>query len=178
MWEAYVIPEAVAKFEEENKVKFVTTFFDGNSEAYNELRVGGAKAFNLVQADGFWPRLYHRETLIRAVEYSQVASAAHDPPEFQAEKFKALTDPVSGKKIGKTRRHGQDALALHAWALGDLPQLAGTSSLRVRLSNSWRSSWFWKICSKPGVSSFWIASKLALASLISCFSWKLASTVS
>ena len=52
-------------FEEKNNVKFVTSFFDGNSEAYNKLRVGGGKEFDLVQADGFWPQLYHREGLIR-----------------------------------------------------------------------------------------------------------------
>ncbi len=100
MWEAYVIPEAVGKFEEENKVKFVTTFFDGNSEAYNKLRVGGAKAFDLVQADGFWPQLYFREKLIRAVDYAGVPSSAHYLPEFKPETFKVLTDPASGKKIG------------------------------------------------------------------------------
>jgi spermidine/putrescine-binding protein len=100
MWEGYVIPEVISKFEEENKIKFVTTFFDGNSEAYNKLRVGGDKEFDLVQADGFWPRLYFREKLIRAVDYTQVPSSAHYLPEFQAEAFKVLTDPDTGSKIG------------------------------------------------------------------------------
>lgn len=100
MWEGYVIPEVIAKFEEENKIKFVTTFFDGNSEAYNKLRVGGDKEFDLVQADGFWPRLYFREKLIRAVDYAKVPSSAGYLPEFQAETFKVLTDPDSGQKIG------------------------------------------------------------------------------
>ncbi len=100
MWEGYVVPEVISKFEEENKIKFVTTFFDGNSEAYNKLRVGGTKEFDLVQADGFWPRLYFREKLIRAVDYAQVPSSAGYLPEFQAEAFKVLTDPDSGSKIG------------------------------------------------------------------------------
>ena len=100
MWEGYVIPEVIAKFEEENKIKFVTTFFDGNSEAYNKLRVGGDKEFDLVQADGFWPRLYFREKHIRAVDYTKVPSSAGYLPEFQAEAFKVLTDPDSGQKIG------------------------------------------------------------------------------
>lgn len=100
MWEGYFIPDVIAKFEEENKVKFVTTFFDGNSEAYNKLRVGGSNAYDLVQADGFWPRLYFREKLIRAVDYANVPSSKNYLPEFTPETFTVLTDPESGKKIG------------------------------------------------------------------------------
>ena len=100
MWEVYAVPDVISKFEEENKVKFAATFFDGNSEAYNKLRVGGTKEFDLVQADGFWPRLYFREKLIRAVDYAKVPGSANYLPEFQAEAFKVLTDPDSGSKIG------------------------------------------------------------------------------
>ncbi|WP_374375693.1 PotD/PotF family extracellular solute-binding protein [Dongia sp.] len=100
MWEAYVLPDVITKFEEENNVKFVGTFFDGNSEAYNKLRVGGAKEFDLVQADGFWPQLYFREGLIRAVDYAALSNSGNYLPEFHAEKFKVLSDPVSGAKIG------------------------------------------------------------------------------
>lgn len=100
MWEAYVLPDVVAKFEQDNNVKFVATFFDGNSEAYNKLRVGGAKEFDLVQADGFWPQLYFRDGLIRTVDYAKVPSAAGYLPEFQAATFKVLTDVKSGGKIG------------------------------------------------------------------------------
>ncbi len=100
MWEAYILPDVITKFEETHNVKFVGTFFDGNSEAYNKLRVGGAKEFDLVQADGFWPQLYFRENLIRGVDYAAVANASGYLPEFHAEKFKVLTDPESGTKIG------------------------------------------------------------------------------
>jgi len=100
MWEAYVLPDVVAAFEEKHNVKFVATFFDGNSEAYNKLRVGGAKEFDLVQADGFWPQLYFNEGLIRTVDYAAVPGAANYLPEFQPETFKVLTDAKSGGKIG------------------------------------------------------------------------------
>jgi spermidine/putrescine transport system substrate-binding protein len=63
MWEPYVLPEMIAAFEAEHGAKFSTTFFDGNSEAYNKLKLGGTRDFDLVQADGFWSRLYHREGL-------------------------------------------------------------------------------------------------------------------
>ncbi|WP_083198461.1 ABC transporter substrate-binding protein [Pararhizobium polonicum] len=100
MWEAYVLPDVVTAFEEKHNVKFVATFFDGNSEAYNKLRVGGAKEFDLVQADGFWPQLYFNEGLIRTVDYAAVPGAANYLPEFQPETFKVLTDAKSGGKIG------------------------------------------------------------------------------
>ncbi len=100
MWEAYLLPDVVTAFEAAHQVKLVPSFFDGNSEAYNKLRVGGASEFDLVQADGFWPQLYFREGLIRAVDYTKVAGTAGYLPEFAAEAFKVLTDPVSGAKLG------------------------------------------------------------------------------
>jgi spermidine/putrescine-binding protein len=100
MWEAYVLPDVVAAFEEEQGVRFQATFFDGNSEAYNKLRVGGAAEFDLVQADGFWPQLYRRESLIRPVDYAGVPNTAGYLPEFAAERFSVLTDPGSNTKIG------------------------------------------------------------------------------
>jgi spermidine/putrescine-binding protein len=100
MWEAYLLPDQITAFEESNKVKFVPSFFDGNSEAYNKLRVGGSKEFDLVQADGFWPQLYFREGLLREVDYSKVPNSSGYLPEFGAEVFKVLSDPQSGKKIG------------------------------------------------------------------------------
>ncbi|WP_083637827.1 ABC transporter substrate-binding protein [Pararhizobium arenae] len=100
MWEAYLLPDRVTAFEDTHKVKFVPSFFDGNSEAYNKLRVGGSKEFDLVQADGFWPQLYFRENLLRAVDYTKVPNASTYLPEFQPDTFKVLSDPASGKKIG------------------------------------------------------------------------------
>ncbi|WP_439622976.1 ABC transporter substrate-binding protein [Shinella sp.] len=100
MWEAYLLPDQITAFEETNKVKFVPTFFDGNSEAYNKLRVGGSKEFDLVQADGFWPQLYYREKLLRTVDYAKVPNASGYLPEFQAAAFDVLSEPEAGGKIG------------------------------------------------------------------------------
>jgi len=100
MWEAYLLPDVVSAFEEKHGVRFVPSFFDGNSEAYNKLRVGGSNEFDLVQADGFWPQLYFREGLIRAVDHAKVANSSGYLPEFTADAFKVLIDPASGQKIG------------------------------------------------------------------------------
>jgi spermidine/putrescine-binding protein len=41
MWQPYVIKETVAEFEEKVGARFSPTFFDGNSEAFNKMNVGG-----------------------------------------------------------------------------------------------------------------------------------------
>ena len=63
MWQPYAIKEIVDEFEKTTGAKFAPTFFDGNSEAFNKLKVGGTKDFDMVMADGFWPRLYFRQGL-------------------------------------------------------------------------------------------------------------------
>jgi len=100
MWEGYLLPDVIAGFEETHKVKFAPTFFDGNSEAYNKLRVGGTKDFDLVQADGFWPSLYFRENLIRTVDYAKMPSTQHLFPVFKPDQYKLLTDEKTGVQFG------------------------------------------------------------------------------
>lgn len=100
MWEGYVVREVIEAFEQEHKIKFAPTFFDGNSEAYNKLRVGGTKDFDLVQADGFWPSLYFREKLIRTIDYAKMPSTKNYFPVFQPDQFPLLTDATSGKHFG------------------------------------------------------------------------------
>ncbi|MCS0494432.1 extracellular solute-binding protein [Ancylobacter sp. MQZ15Z-1] len=102
MWEGYAVPEIVSAFEDKHKVKFSPTFFDGNSEAYNKLRVGGTKDFDLVQADGYWPGLYFREKLIRAIDYARIPNTANVYPVFQPDRYKLLTDQTSGEHFGVT----------------------------------------------------------------------------
>ncbi|WP_426037852.1 hypothetical protein [Cypionkella sp. TWP1-2-1b2] len=99
MWEAYLLPDVVTAFDATHQVKLVPSFFDGNSESCNKLRVGSANEFDLVQTDGFWPQLYFREGLIRAVDHTKASTTGYFP-EFSAETSKVLTDPVSGAKLG------------------------------------------------------------------------------
>jgi spermidine/putrescine-binding protein len=71
-WEHYNVKELTAAFEQEHGVKVSAGFFDGNSEAYNKLRAGGTQDFDLVMADGFWPRLYAKQGLTQPVDYDQI----------------------------------------------------------------------------------------------------------
>ncbi|GGG68625.1 ABC transporter [Salipiger pallidus] len=100
MWEPYVLPAMIAEFEAEHGVKFTTTFFDGNSEAYNKLKLGGTRDFDLAQADGFWSRLYSREGLIRDIDLSKISSMDNVFPAFTAPEYELLTEETSGAAIG------------------------------------------------------------------------------
>ncbi len=92
MWQPYAIKETIAAFESTFNAKFAPTFFDGNSEAFNKLKVGGTKDFDMVMADGFWPRLYFRQGLTKALDYSKIPSMSGVFPDFLPGSFKLLAD--------------------------------------------------------------------------------------
>ena len=85
-WEHYNVKSLTAEFEKRHGVKVSAGFFDGNSEAWNKLRAGGTQDFDLVMADGFWPRLYARQGLVQPVDYSKfdLSNVFDDflPPKF------------------------------------------------------------------------------------------------
>ena len=90
MWQPYAIKETIAEFESETGARFSPTFFDGNSEAFNKMKVGGTKDFDIVQADGFWPRLYYKQGLTQGVDFGKIPNTANVFPEFLPSSFKLL----------------------------------------------------------------------------------------
>ena len=92
MWQPYAMKETIEAFETKFNAKFAPTFFDGNSEAFNKLKVGGTKDFDMVMADGFWPRLYYRQGLTKAVDYSKIPNISGVFPDFMPDHFKLLAD--------------------------------------------------------------------------------------
>lgn len=99
MWQPYAIKEVIADFEAKTKAKFAPTFFDGNSEAFNKLKVGGTKDFDMVMADGFWPRLYHKQGLTQSLDYGKIPSMGGVFKEFLPESFKLLADESGANKV-------------------------------------------------------------------------------
>lgn len=99
MWQPYAIKETIAAFESAHGAKFAPTFFDGNSEAFNKLKVGGTKDFDMVMADGFWPRLYFRQGLTKALDYSKIANINGVFPDFLPNSFKLLADEEGKNNI-------------------------------------------------------------------------------
>ncbi|MCI0430239.1 MAG: extracellular solute-binding protein [Rhodospirillales bacterium] len=91
-WEHYNVKSIVEGFEKENGVRVSSGFFDGNSEAYNKLRAGGTNDFNLVMADGFWPRLYAKQGLTQPVDYGKLSNMQYVFDDFKAPNYMLLTE--------------------------------------------------------------------------------------
>src|SRR5262245_16314213 len=99
MWQPYAIKETVASFEGGFKARFSPTFFDGNSEAFNKMKVGGTKDFDIVQGDGFWPRLYFRQGLTQAIDYGKIPNMSGVFADFLPPSFPLLADEAGANKV-------------------------------------------------------------------------------
>ena len=99
MWQPYAIKETIEQFEKDTGARFSPTFFDGNSEAFNKMKVGGTKDFDIVQADGFWPRLYFKQGLTQGVDYGKIPNTANVFPEFLPSSFKLLATPDGATNV-------------------------------------------------------------------------------
>ena len=91
-WEHYNVKALTAAFEKEYDCKVSAGFFDGNSEAYNKLRAGGTKDFDLVMADGFWPRLYGKQGLVQPVDYGKLENMSGVFPDFAPPNYMLLRE--------------------------------------------------------------------------------------
>ena len=100
MWEDYIIQETVTEFENKYGARIAPQFFDGNSEAFNKMKAGGTEDFDLVMADGFWPRLYMRDGLIQNIDESLVPNLANSFDDFKPGAYDLLHDKPGGNLIG------------------------------------------------------------------------------
>ncbi len=98
-WEHYNVKSIVEGFEKEYGVTVSSGFFDGNSEAYNKLRAGGTNDFDLVMADGFWPRLYGKQGLTQPVDYSKLGNMQYVFDDFKAPNYMLLTEEGGSNTI-------------------------------------------------------------------------------
>jgi spermidine/putrescine-binding protein len=114
MWQPYAIKETIAAFESTFGAKFAPTFFDGNSEAFNKLKVGGTKDFDMVMADGFWPRLYFRQGLTKALDYSKIPNMSGVFPDFLPTSFKLLADEEGKNNVAAPNCWGDYGITVNA----------------------------------------------------------------
>lgn len=114
MWQPYAINETVAEFEAKFGAKLAPTFFDGNSEAFNKMKVGGTKDFDIVQGDGFWPRLYFRQGLTQPVDYGKIPNLAHVFPDFLPPNFPLLADESGEHKVAAPNCWGGYGITVNA----------------------------------------------------------------
>nr|VFJ89547.1 MAG: Spermidine/putrescine-binding protein [Candidatus Kentron sp. LFY] len=98
-WEHYNVHEITKEFEDEYGVELSAGFFDGNSEAYSKLQGGGVNNFDLVMADGFWPRLYNKKGLTQELDEKYLVNMEHVYPDFMPNSFTLLNNQSNGARI-------------------------------------------------------------------------------
>ena len=82
MWPYYDLDDINDPFREEYGISIESAYFDGNSEAYNQLRTGGAEEFDIVMADSFWPQQYYQDDLIQAIDRDRLTNLGNVFPAF------------------------------------------------------------------------------------------------
>ncbi len=91
-WEHYNVKKLTAEFENMYNCKVSAGFFDANSEAYNKLKAGGTRDFDLVMADGFWPRLYATQGMSQPVDYDKLSNLKYSHDDFIPPKYVLLRE--------------------------------------------------------------------------------------
>ena len=69
------------------------------------MKVGGTKDFDIVQGDGFWPRLYFRQGLTQAVDYGKIPNMAGVFAGFPAAEL-----PAAGRRVRRAQGGGAELL--------------------------------------------------------------------
>src|SRR5690606_24731533 len=100
IWQDYNIAETIQEFESQYDARISPAFFDGNSEAFNKMKAGGTEDFDLVMADGFWPRLYYRDGLIQTMDDALLPNMANLFEDFGPGNYDLLHDKPGGDRIG------------------------------------------------------------------------------
>jgi spermidine/putrescine-binding protein len=113
IWQDYNIAETVAEFESQHDATVSPAFFDGNSEAFNKMKAGGTDDFDLVMADGFWPRLYFRDGLIQPLDDSKLPNLANLFVDFQPGSYDLLLDKPGGQRIGVNNCWGSYGITMN-----------------------------------------------------------------
>lgn len=113
MWQDYNIAETVSEFESKYDARISPAFFDGNSEAFNKMKAGGTSDFDLVMADGFWPRLYYRDDLIQPMNDDLLPNLANLFPDFAPGAYNLLHDKPGGQRIGANNCWGSYGITMN-----------------------------------------------------------------
>ncbi len=133
-WEEYNVKAFTAEFEKLHKVKVSAGFFDGNSEAYNKLRSGGTKDFDLVMADGFWPRLYARKGLNQPVDYNKLTNLQYAFPDFIPPNYELLREEGGEHMIASPNCWGGYGMTVNTDKVAD----ADSESLTLMVNEKYK----------------------------------------
>ena len=126
-WEHYNVKSLTQAFEKEFDCKVSAGFFDGNSEAYNKLRAGGTNDFDIVMADGFWPRLYAKQGLTQPIDTKKLTQLGEVFDDFKAPNFTLLQEEGSDNTIAASNCWGGYGFTINLDKIDEADQ--GTVSL-------------------------------------------------
>ncbi len=112
-WEHYNEKRIVSGFAKKYGVKVSSGFFDGNSEAYNKLKAGGTTDFDLVMADGFWPRLYAKKGLTQPVDYGKLSNMQYVFDDFKPPNYMLLQEEGGSNMIAAPNCWGGYGLTIN-----------------------------------------------------------------
>lgn len=118
-WEEYNVKAFTTEFEKLHNVKVNAGFFDGNSEAYNKLRAGGTQDFDLVMADGFWPRLYAKQGLVQPIDYEKIPNIKHVFPDFVPPSYTLLREESGDNMIASPNCWGGYGMTVNTKKIED-----------------------------------------------------------
>lgn len=118
-WNYYDNKILIRMFEKEHKVKLAGTFFDGNNEAYQKLRAGGAEKYDLVMADGYWPRLYAKEGLTQPVDYKKLPNIQYAFPEFLPPNYMLMQEEGGTKMVAAPNCWGGYGITMNMDKIAD-----------------------------------------------------------
>lgn len=118
-WEEYNVKAFTTEFEKLHNVKVNAGFFDGNSEAYNKLRAGGTQDFDLVMADGFWPRLYAKQGLVQPIDYEKIPNIKNVFPDFVPPSYTLLREEDGDNMIASPNCWGGYGMTVNTKKIED-----------------------------------------------------------
>lgn len=133
-WEEYNVKSFTAEFEKLHGVKVNAGFFDGNSEAYNKLRGGGTEDFDLVMADGFWPRLYAKKGLVQPIDYEKIPNIKYVFPDFVPPSYTLLREDGGDHMIASPNCWGGYGMTVNIKRVDD----ADSESLNLMVNEKYK----------------------------------------
>lgn len=115
----YVPYNDIPGFEAEYGCKIESQFFDGNAQAYNKMKLGGTEDFDVVMADGFWPRQYLKSGLIQPIDQSKLTNLEYVHKEFLPEGGYDLLHDKEGTRIGSHQCWGSYGITANTSRIGE-----------------------------------------------------------
>jgi len=75
-WGGHVESQGIDSFYRESGIRVNHIGMSGNAETFAKLKLSGASQYDLVEADGLWPRRYLEDGLIEPIDIDSIPNAA------------------------------------------------------------------------------------------------------